>query len=287
MKILLLVLTAFVMPMSYAIRGTDFYVDKIYSAYEEYTVNVNESNDNYTLCIVTGVANEKPAYGIFYEASQQNLILVCQMNNEIYEYETSTDGSIWLIGVEYTSEASIILYDKNEKTSTNKLIVNDSVFSQEMTKGLNGGCEFSKVKSLNDQFITQTVIYIVLGVIITTCIVVLSVFRVTHSGLFSKQKRQRTTTFNMKEFLQETPEELDPYDPIKEVEVEEFREETQVEEPTISPKQYLQDKGYVVDYSLLSEDEKNKIMVELMVLKNEGKIKEEDYKKETIELWKK
>lgn len=286
MKILLLVLTAFVMPISYAIRGTDFYVDKINSAYEEYVVSVDESNDNYTLCIVTGIANEKPAYGIFYETSQNNLMLVCQMQNEIYEYETSTDGSIWLIGVEYTYEANIILYNKTDKTSTNKLIVNDEVFEQKMIKGLNSGCEFSKVKSLNDQFITQTVIYIVLGIVITTCIVILSVFRVTHSGLFSKQKRQRTTTFNMKEFLQEIPEELDPYDPIKEVEVEEFKEDA-VDVVTISPKEYLQEKGYIVDYSLLSEDEKNKIMVELMILKNEGKIKEEEYKKETVELWKK
>ena len=52
-------------------------------------------------------------------------------------------------------------------------------------------------------------------------------------------------------------------------------------------KAYLQDLGYVTEYSALSEDEKNNIMIELMKLKEQGKISLDDYYEESAELWKK
>ena len=52
-------------------------------------------------------------------------------------------------------------------------------------------------------------------------------------------------------------------------------------------KAYLQDQGFVIDYSILDEEEKNKIMMELIKLKNDGSISLDAYYKETYELWKK
>ena len=50
---------------------------------------------------------------------------------------------------------------------------------------------------------------------------------------------------------------------------------------------YLQEKGYGLDYTLMTEEEKNQVMVLLMTLKYNGTINEFQYKNEVIKLWKK
>ena len=52
-------------------------------------------------------------------------------------------------------------------------------------------------------------------------------------------------------------------------------------------KAYLQSLGYITDYKLLSEEEKNKIMLELMRLKDTEQITLKKYYEETYQLWKK
>jgi uncharacterized protein YqgQ len=52
-------------------------------------------------------------------------------------------------------------------------------------------------------------------------------------------------------------------------------------------KQYLQDHGFVTNYNILDESEKNLIMLELMKLRDQKIITKDDYIIEAGELWKK
>ena len=49
----------------------------------------------------------------------------------------------------------------------------------------------------------------------------------------------------------------------------------------------LREKGYITNYASLSEEEKNRVMLELIKLKNEKRISQDRYYEETGELWKK
>jgi len=44
-------------------------------------------------------------------------------------------------------------------------------------------------------------------------------------------------------------------------------------------------KGYSRNYSLMTEEQKNQVMVYLMALRDQNKITIDEYKKETIKLW--
>lgn len=285
MKVLLLIISTFLLPLGYSSRGNGFFIDKVQETYSSYVVEVEEVNQRYDLCIVSGIANNEKAFGVFFDANDINFILVFQIGEEIYEFKKDDDGSVWALASKYTEEVRVLVYDKGSKTSEVKLVINDEIFLKKQLLGLNRGCEFESLSSLNDRFLNQIILYVGCGVVVTVCIVLLLVFKVTHSGLFSKAKR-RATTFSMKEFIQDAPEETDPYDPINDMEIIEYSEE--VKPKTLkSPKEYLIEKGFITDYKILSEEEKNSIMLELMHLKNSGVITAEQYKKETIELWKK
>lgn len=62
--------------------------------------------------------------------------------------------------------------------------------------------------------------------------------------------------------------------------------EEKVEE-VVDIKAYLREKGYITNYASLSEEEKNRVMLELIKLKNEKRISQDRYYEETGELWKK
>ena len=288
MKLLLVILSLFVMPLSMTARGTNFYIDKVNDAYSVYNVNVDEETTTYGISVVTGILNNEKSFGVFFETVDPNLMVVCQIGEDIYEFEKASDGSIWAIGIKYSSDVRVILYNKMNKTSEMKLEVTSGTSEGAFTlTGEAQGSQFSKIKSMDQKYLLQTILYIALGVVITVCIILLLIFKMTHSGLFSKANR-RETTFNMKEFLQNTPEEDDPYDPLKDMVIVEHVEEKVVEtKPKKTAKEELLDRGYIVDYSILSEEEKEKVMLELMIMKSSQVITEEEYKKETVELWKK
>ena len=82
--------------------------------------------------------------------------------------------------------------------------------------------------------------------------------------------------------------EKDNNEPVKEVYKKELRYDDLDEiKESFDIEKYLKDKGHNIDYANLLEHEKNEIMIELMLLKNLDKITEEEYKKETVKLWKK
>ena len=52
-------------------------------------------------------------------------------------------------------------------------------------------------------------------------------------------------------------------------------------------KKHLQELGFITDYRIIDSEEKNKIMLELMRLKEQKTITQDDYLYEVSELWKK
>ena len=91
MKLLLVILSLFVMPLSMTARGTNFYIDKVHDAYSVYNVNVDEETTTYGISVVTGILNNEKSFGVFFETVDPNLMVVCQIGEDIYEFEKGRD----------------------------------------------------------------------------------------------------------------------------------------------------------------------------------------------------
>ena len=137
------------------------------------------------------------------------------------------------------------------------------------------------------------------------CALVIFIYYKRRQGLFNQEIRSQNV-FNFREFISsnfEVPgtssqsyEETD-FEVIEEDDEEETsssffdehyswaREEEERTDFDINS--YLQDKGFITDYSILSEEEKNLIMLELMLLRDKKQITRDEYLEETAKLWKK
>ena len=112
-------------------------------------------------------------------------------------------------------------------------------------------------------------------------------------GLFDKNKRKQGV-LDIKSILEAETEDSASEDIFENCEVLSVKEDEITDQTIEEPKEqiedikaYLQALGYVTDYNLLSEDEKNKIMLELMHLKDTEQISLKKYYEETYQLWKK
>lgn len=120
--------------------------------------------------------------------------------------------------------------------------------------------------------------------------------------IIRNKKERNTSDFKFSEFIEKeiSEEKLEEIDisRIKYFEEKKEKEEpkevytkqdkhVQDEESGFSVKEYLSSKGFNLDYSSLNDEEKNKIMLELMMLKDNHKITQDEYLMETYELWKK
>ena len=89
----------------------------------------------------------------------------------------------------------------------------------------------------------------------------------------------------MRELLKEdTQDHIDTNEYFKKEEKDTTEEKI---EEVVDIKAYLREKGYITNYASLSEEEKNRVMLELIKLKNEKRISQDRYYEETGELWKK
>ena len=267
--------------------NSEAYLSQVSDKYQAYNVVYQAYDEDYEICIINGVMNGYQSYGVYFYSNTKNYKLVAQSEDEIYAFPTVNGEMVWCLAIDYDNPVTISVLDKKHDILYTKATLVEENFNNIITPGSGNGVEFSQLNCISRKYNNQIIFYVVLAVIISVCLTTILILRITHSGIFSKANRS-AHSFNMKEFLENTDDETDPYDPLSNITLIENVEEEKIEtENKMDVKKYLLDKGYIIDYKSLSEDEKNKIMVELMVLKNEGKISEEDYKKETIELWKK
>ncbi len=285
----------------------DDFEKKVNDYYHSYVLETYETN-NYTFKVVEGVCNDKLSYGVFLACVEANTYDLKIMVNGV-EYTVKEDNRgdyIAYVIVRTNDEISICVFDNANGNSTKRYEYQLAYYSKEdiemsttCVKGNNLACkEISKLKK-NYQIDTDIIIVlIVLSAISLMCIVWILALLVFKKGLFNKNiKRESEVIFF--NFNEEQDDDLDNIEvealEIKDKEPKEvyekkyyYEEETEeISDEEFDFKPYLEEKGYQFDYSLMSEEEKNQVMVLLMTLKYNGTINEFQYKNEVIKLWKK
>ena len=306
-KLLLFLYIPFLLLSTSAITNKcDDFKKKVNDYYDSYVLETYETN-NFTFMVVEGICNDKLSYGVFLACVEANAYdLKIMVNGVEYTVKEDSRGDyIAYVIVRTNDEISICVFDNVNGNSTKRYEYQlaysskeDIEISENCLKGNNLTCkEVSKLKK-NYQIDTDVIIVIiVLSAISLMCIVWILALLVLKKGLFNKNiKRESEVVFF--NFNEEQDDDLDNIEvetvEIKdEVKTESFKEvyekkynyEEDIEEFDFKP--YLQEKGYGLDYTLMTEEEKNQVMVLLMTLKYNGTINEFQYKNEVIKLWKK
>lgn len=285
------------------------FVDLVDSGYEYYEQFDEYMTDEYSLLIYKGLYNDKPSYAVQLSSKTPNAYYVLvDINDMSYKLPFDDNGNSKAIAIESVYNIHLNIYNKDDKKQDYNInlgrFVKDQFDVTTAAKGKAEGKEFTSLQPYVPKFsFFDTFMIILSSVIVISLILILFLF-IKKKGMFNKEKRAEGIV-SIKEILRKETDDLVDTDYLKDYnpntnmyESAEFDEEVANkvevdsriktnEEQIKDIKAYLQDLGYVTEYSALSEDEKNNIMIELMKLKEQGKISLDDYYEESAELWKK
>ena len=272
----------------------DEFTSKVVNGYEVYYEIVDEENvtDNFELKIFEGVNNGYPSYAIAF-LSNKDYKLIIEIEEAFYELPKSNDGYC-AYAIKSTSIMFLKIVDSkgnevqfNGTRKLNKIHITDNEF-----KYING--ENQKLEFTNLSVYKQSIPFFYIALLssltlILVCGAGILVLFIRRKGMFNKDVRAQGI-LNLEDLINQAKQKIEEdvwegYKPVIDVEPEDITEEKVNE--YIDLNTYLVDKGYLLDYSLLSEEEKNNLMIELMMLKDSKKISEDTYYEETYKLWKK
>lgn len=285
------------------------------AAYEKYAYCYEYSNENFSLSIVKGIVNDKPAYGFALTNVyvKTYTVKIVDIDGNEYKLSPNSRGDLLVVAFEeIDKEYTINIYRDGKKVDLlgeAKLTpFTESEFDDlpitAIVLGKDQGTIVSKLVIKNK--IDSSMLFIIIGVSLITlgCLIIILSYMKNKKGMFDKNKRSEGI-FQFKDFLSQNFDE----EPKSEFDVIDIKPEENQEEEEIAEKahneiyqksvrydneeksnfpleEYLKDKGFVTDYKLAQEEEKQKIMLELMKLKNDKKITEDEYLEEAYKLWK-
>lgn len=301
-KILMLFIlpTLLVFPNAISDKCNDFKT-KVNDYYDNYILELYET-ENYTFMAVEGICNNELTYGVFLASIDANSYDIKIYINE-YEYtleEDSRGDTIAHVILNTSSDIKICVYDNAKGNSTKRYEyvlkyqnINDFLNDSNIIKGNNLGVDkVNKLKQVS-LFRSNVISFIIiLSSISLVCILWLLYLYIFKKGIFDKTKeRISEVEFFIYENVNESNDNIE-VEVIEEIKSQEevyekkqyFYEE---DEADFNFTPFLQENGYSEDYSIMTEEEKNQVMVLLMTLKYKGTITESQYNKEVIKLWKK
>ena len=262
------------------ITKTENFMNKINNAYEQYEEIDSYSNSEYNLVIVRGINNQTPCYGIcFTSVEAQKYYLVVKIDGQRMTLETDSRKDSLAYAIKAASEISIEIYDKDGNLqSYEKSLPKFSKSDLTNTvKGENQGIKESTLTIYAKKSPFLLAFIIVLSSIILVSGVLILILFILRKGMFNKATR-KSGVINIRDLVNEQTfdnpkenyfENMDQ-NQTKDDSINEDEKPTSSNKPSTKIKDikaYLQDKGFVTDYRLLSEEEKNKIMIELIKLK--------------------
>jgi hypothetical protein len=293
--------------------------EQLKSGYDEYVLYEQNTNNYYDLKIYVGKYKEKIYYSIYFrnEIPNQPYNIKLSYKNKTYNLKKTQRGDVFepAVAINNASSFSIEVYDVRGGGQPRPEFANLSTISLEEFANLEGripgkgeGFTLSRMKS-DIYFDTSFIIYIALVAVLIVCGLIIFIFYKKKKGMFNSDLRS-ANVFNFKEFLNSV--QKDTF--TEQVEEEVIYEETNFEDtenPHISeePKEKVVHQTYIwqhyeeeksdfdikkhlrvqnlpTDYRLASIEDKNKVMIELMRLRDQGKITQDDYLDEISELWK-
>lgn len=289
---LLLTFLISIVPLAAAPANENYeqFMNEVDAGYEYYECIENTNNDSYSITIIKGIYNGYPCYGINFTSIEENKYhLSIYIDGGYYRLEKSgrSESGLAIIA---SSKIYVDLVNKdNNKMNLSELnIFTTTQFEIEMEEnenkiitGQGKGRTFTNLTYEPQSYDFTKKFITVLLIIIGSTLSLLLILFIFKKGLFNKAKRSENI-INMRNVLFEETKDNPNNDYIQEVPIPEEKAET-----IADVKAYLLEKGFITNYNILSEEEKNRIMIELIKLKNEKKITEDKYYEETYELWKK
>lgn len=275
----------------------EFY-EEVYKGYE-YLLQLNDNTintENYNLIVYAGLYQDEDYYSIYFssnEPNQYDIALKYEGTDEYFYAKENARGDclVYFLPLEKNLVVDIQLDGTTTNSTVIKLVNFEEIERAQMIQGLGEGLESSIVlhKQINPVVYTLSIVF---SAVIVICIIVLSIVFTSKKGMFNKEKfneefkKEHQVREQIKEYIYEQNK-------VMEVEAEEVQEEGKEvyqkqdkyfeEERDIS--ELLRKKGFNTNYSELTTDEKNQVMLELMKMKNFNEITEAEYKSEAIKLW--
>jgi hypothetical protein len=254
-------------------------------AYESYNTIINIENASYTLIVVEGVIDEQPRVGIYFSpvrAGSYSLYIVKGKQRYKIKGETKRGDIIApIVDLKTQTAYEIAIFDHNGLYQTLAVPTNFVVELQETYDftGLGEGYDVAKLQA--DVSYGKLIFYIVLAIVALGAIMIIVRFKIAKKGAFSSPKYKPNQVVDSYE-QPTTNEFIDDrtYGTHEETVLEE-----QAQIASFDVEGYLFTQGFGSDFKTLSENDKTKVMLELMRLKASGKIDQNTYNRYTTKLW--
>lgn len=291
--------------------------EHIAKAYDEYVLLEEHENNYYELKLYAGKVKNKIYYGIYFRNEIPNEYkLKVRLNDRIYVLAKNQRGDVFAPAVDFNKakQFSLLVYNKDDNyqyglTKFHNIKVMDlDDFSQLPNVFIGSGNDTAKTKIRTELIIdTRLYIYFAMVAVMLTCACILLVYYKKKKGMFNPELRS-ANVFNFKKFINSVFEEeptsnLEKQDMIKEVQVkvEDVKQEEVKEKTVLTTYKWYHYEEEISDFDIISHlkklnlnpiykeatlEEKNKIMIELMKLKDQNIITYDDYLNEISKLWK-
>lgn len=305
MKTILTILFTFLISLGALEDKAKTFNDNCQEGYNTYVTYQEIDNETYYLNIKLGEVKGSIGYSICFlssEANQYDLKIISKGKTNSFVEDERGDYLIYFLQINDINSLGIYFNNTLTKTIDLKSISLDeynTLYGASLSTG--SGIGFANSRNYDSPTTLTMILSIVFAVIIILSIIVIIILSVTKKGWFNQENRtkQATITPNFRrsidevEVVEETTEE-EPKE-VKE-EKEEVKEEKEEPKEVYQKTHYyddeerdisklLQDKGFNTNYQDLSMDEKNKVMLELMRMKDFKEITNEEYRSEVIKLW--
>lgn len=320
MKFITLIVSLFTF---FSLKSENDFPEEINNAYDEYVLIEEYSNSYYDLKLYAGIYNNKVYYGILFENNYPGeYYLKLTIDERVYKLKQTSRKDIYapFIDISKSEQFSIHIYNRQNQYQygltqfQNVKVINYQEFQEIENIQLGNGRGSKTASLISENALTEYIsLFIAFGVIIFSCFAVIFVYYKKKKGMFNPDIKSNNV-FNFKEFLQNSIEEETKYpegEVINHFEENKFDindndyrfEDTKILEERLihdsyiwqhyeekksdfNIKKYLEEQNYNTNYSSLSKEDKNNIMLVLMLLKAEKKITDDDYLDEISELWK-
>jgi hypothetical protein len=283
--------------------------EQVKKGYESYVILEAYETPDFKLKIVQGInGNEVNAGVLLFNNKPQAYIVQANLNDRIYELPQTSRGDYIAPAIKLGDDLVINVHNGISNVHSVEVIAltieEFKTTHENIITGENQGVKSVKLQNVENKLTDMgTIALIFTGIIIAIGLIIL-VFYLKKKGVFSEKSRKENV-FDFQKYANEHMARqneyvLDESDyAINDVNIHQNPEPTEFkpvyerqryyedEYTVVDVEQILKDKGYNTDYESALEIEKNEIMLELMKLRDYKEITPEQYREETIKLWKK
>ncbi len=272
------------------------FMETINEGYDLYCEVYSKENNNYKLVIVQGICNDKLSYSIQFTAAEARTYdIIIKINQTEYKGKKDGRGDYLIYNLDNKKNMEVIIRLNATDHDSHTLVYYDNVdtflsSNDNLSSGLNEGIKASKISKNNNFTFLNILIIIFFGIIIISSITIFILF-ITKKGMFSEKSKlkyvnarksnsgnyrhQQTINVEAEEVIESSSEPVKVYE----------RQRSYTSEDEDFVKGLLKQKGFSIEYKLLDEDAKTQVMIELMKMRNNSEISQEQYKAEVIDLW--